>query len=222
MFSLKKKLTAALVAVFFIVQASSALAEEAFLAAVKQCIDGDTLVLDTGQRVRFAGVDTPEKGSKETPPQYYASEARNFTCQQVKGKQIRVVPLSQESRDRYHRLVAEIRLPDGRSLNELLLQEGMATFYFHKNLPADLVRRLTAAQRDAIDRRKGCWAFVLDRPEAQDAFTGNANSRRFFSEACLRKANVAKRNQIRFDSLEEAFKKGFAPVRECGIWPPAK
>ena len=80
MHTLAQMLSAVLVTAFFVFQTAIAHADGLFSATVTQCTDGDTLVLDTGQRVRLAGVDTPEKGSKDTPPQYYAREAARFTC----------------------------------------------------------------------------------------------------------------------------------------------
>ena len=207
MHTLAQMLSAVLVTAFFFFQTAIAHADGLFSATVTQCTDGDTLVLDTGQRVRLAGVDTPEKGSKDTPPQYYAREAARFTCERTRKQRVKVIPLPGASRDRYQRLVAEIILPDGRSLNEQLRQ---------------LVRRLTAAQKDALDKRAGCWGFILTRPQAQEPYIGNRNSKRFFSKACLRTANISKKNQIRFSDLEEAFRSGYAPARPCGIWPSAE
>lgn len=220
--ALDKTLSAVLVAAFFVFQAPIVHADDPFLAAVTQCTDGDTLVLDTGQRVRLAGVDTPEKGSKDSPPQYYAREAQRFTCEQTQKQRIKIIPLPGASRDRYQRLVAEVILPDGRSLNEQLLRQGMASFYAHKNLPGQLVSRLTKAQKKALDGRAGCWAFVLTRPQSKESYIGNKNSKRFFSEACLRKAALSKKNQILFSDLEDAFRAGYAPARPCGIWPTAE
>lgn len=211
-----------LVAAFFILYAAAAPAAPAFSATVRQCIDGDTVVLDTGQRVRLAGIDTPEKGSKDTPPQYYAREAQRFTAERTRGQQVRVLPLSGSSKDRYERLIAELVLPSGESLNELVLREGMGSFYAHKDLPDQLVKRLTAAQKEALDKRAGCWRHVLSLPEARATYVGNRNSNRFFSLDCLRDARVAKRNQVRFADLEAAFRAGYAPARPCGIWPEAE
>ena len=198
MHTLAQMLSAVLVTAFFFFQTVIAHADGLFSATVTQCTDGDTLVLDTGQRVRLAGVDTPEKGSKDTPPQYYAREAARFTCERTRKQRVKVIPLSGASRDRYQRLVAEIILPNGRSLNEQLLQQGMASFYAHKNLPSQLVRRLTAAQKDALDKRAGCWGFILTRPQAQEHYIGNRNSKRFFSKACLRTANISKKIKSAF------------------------
>ena len=152
MHTLAQMLSAVLVTAFFFFQTAIAHADGLFSATVTQCTDGDTLVLDTGQRVRLAGVDTPEKGSKDTPPQYYAREAARFTCERTRKQRVKVIPL----------------------------------------------------------------------PGAQEPYIGNRNSKRFFSKACLRTANISKKNQIRFSDLEEAFRSGYAPARPCGIWPSAE
>ena len=100
MHTLAQMLSAVLVTAFFFFQTAIAHADGLFSATVTQCTDGDTLVLDTGQRVRLAGVDTPEKGSKDTPPQYYAREAARFTCERTRKQRVKVIPLSGASRDR--------------------------------------------------------------------------------------------------------------------------
>lgn len=89
MHTLAQMLSAVLVTAFFFFQTAIAHADGLFSATVTQCTDGDTLVLDTGQRVRLAGVDTPEKGSKDTPPQYYAREAARFTCERTRKQRSR-------------------------------------------------------------------------------------------------------------------------------------
>lgn len=89
MHTLAQMLSAVLVTAFFFFQTAIAHADGLFSATVTQCTDGDTLVLDTGQRVRLAGVDTPEKGSKDTPPQYYAREAARFTCERTRKQRVK-------------------------------------------------------------------------------------------------------------------------------------
>ena len=97
MHTLAQMLSAVLVTAFFFFQTAIAHADGLFSATVTQCTDGDTLVLDTGQRVRLAGVDTPEKGSKDTPPQYYAREAARFTCERTRKQRVGIKGLSQKS-----------------------------------------------------------------------------------------------------------------------------
>ncbi|MFQ8889228.1 MAG: thermonuclease family protein [Bilophila wadsworthia] len=218
MHTLAQMLSAVLVTAFFFFQTAIAHADGLFSATVTQCTDGDTLVLDTGQRVRLAGVDTPEKGSKDTPPQYYAREAARFTCERTRKQRVKVIPLPGASRDRYQRLVAEIILPDGRSSMNSFSRAWL--LFTRTRTSQQLVRRLTAAQRTHWTSAR-LLGFILTRPQAQEPYIGNRNSKRF-SKACLRTANISKKNQIRFSDLEEAFRSGYAPARPCGIWPSAE
>ena len=209
-------------AAFFVLRLALACTACAFPAIVDKCVDGDTLVLNTGERVRLAGIDTPEKGSGKAPAQYYAREAHRFAARLTEGKRVDVIPLSGASRDRHKRLVAEVVLPDGRSLNEEVLRRGMGYLYLHRNLPEKLVRRLHAAQRAALDARDGCWKKILAGPEARQPYIGNSKSFRFFSSSCLRDTSTSPKRQRRFDDLEAAFRAGYAPARQCGIWPAAQ
>ena len=73
-----KMLSAVLVAAFFVFQTTFSHAEGLFSATVTQCTDGDTLVLDTGQRVRLAGVDTPEKVPRTLRPNIMPARRRTL------------------------------------------------------------------------------------------------------------------------------------------------
>ena len=57
---------------------------------VKRAIDGDTLLLTNGERVRLIGVDTPETKHPQKPVQYFGKEASLFTKQMVDGKEARL------------------------------------------------------------------------------------------------------------------------------------
>ena len=46
---------------------------------VTRVVDGDTLVLDGGERVRLIGVDTPETVHPTRPVEYFGREASAFT-----------------------------------------------------------------------------------------------------------------------------------------------
>lgn len=52
-------------------------------------VDGDTLLLGTGERIRLMGVDTPETKRLNTPVQYFGKEATAFTKRMAEGKRIR-------------------------------------------------------------------------------------------------------------------------------------
>lgn len=57
---------------------------------VKHVIDGDTIELANGEKVRLIGVDTPETKHPNKPVEYFGEEAYRFTKRMVKGKKVRL------------------------------------------------------------------------------------------------------------------------------------
>jgi len=53
---------------------------------VQRVVDGDTLMLGTGERVRLIGVDTPETKHPNKPVEYFSKEASAFTRRLAEGK----------------------------------------------------------------------------------------------------------------------------------------
>ena len=90
-------------------------------ALVVRVIDGDTIELQDGSRVRYLGIDTPETGE----PYYVEAAARNKEL--VEGK---VVYLQKGKRDRdeYDRLLRYVYI-DGVFVNAELVAQGFATAY---------------------------------------------------------------------------------------------
>jgi endonuclease YncB( thermonuclease family) len=99
------------------------------LYPVSRVIDGDTIeVIYNGQAesVRFVGIDTAERG------QCFADDATQRVSDLLaeNGNQVYLESdTSQNQRDHYGRLLAFLWLPDGRSLQWLLLAEGYAMEY---------------------------------------------------------------------------------------------
>lgn len=112
--------------------------------------DGDTLTVlcdaRENRRIRLAGIDAPEKG------QPYYRRARQFLSRMAFGQQVR---LRVRERDRYGRLVAEVILPGGQSLNRMAVAEGYAWWY-RRYAAAD--RPLARWEESARTARKGLWA----------------------------------------------------------------
>ena len=53
-------------------------------------VDGDTIILNNGERVRLIGVDTPETKHPRKPVEYFGKEASAFTRRMVEGKAVRL------------------------------------------------------------------------------------------------------------------------------------
>lgn len=90
---------------------------------VVEVIDGDTIDIlyqSQTQRIRLGGIDAPEKG------QAFGSEAKRFVID-LAGR--RYVTVAAEDTDRYGRIIGEVILPDGRSLNREIVKEGYAWWY---------------------------------------------------------------------------------------------
>ena len=125
-------------------------------ATVARVVDGDTIVLRGGERVRYIGMDTPESVKPGTPVQCYAKAAGRENERLVAGRRVRL-RYDAERRDRYGRTLAYVyRARDGLFVNAELVRRGYARVL---TIPPDdahagLFRRLAARAREA---RRGLW-----------------------------------------------------------------
>lgn len=94
------------------------------LGKVVAITDGDTFKLltqdSTLYRIRIANIDCPEK------KQPFSTRAKQFTSDQIFGKQLNV---KVQSKDRYGRLIANVIYDDSLNLSKELLKNGMAWHY---------------------------------------------------------------------------------------------
>jgi len=97
-------------------------------AQVSHVHDGDTLHLDSGEKVRLIGIDTPELARDGRPNEPLAIQARDRLRQLVAASHNQVkLKFDTERRDRYGRLLAHLYSPDGNSFSAQLLKDGLAT-----------------------------------------------------------------------------------------------
>jgi len=92
---------------------------------VKRVIDGDTIELDNGIKVRYIGIDTPETKHPRKPVQYFGKEASEANKQLVLGKKVRMEYDVQKT-DKYGRTLAYVYLEDGIFVNAWLVENGYA------------------------------------------------------------------------------------------------
>jgi micrococcal nuclease len=121
---------------------------------VVRVVDGDTLVLRATGKSRLIGVDTPEVyGGAEC----FGREASAFAERVLRpGLRVRI-ERDAEPRDRYGRALVYLRLPDGRSFNELLVRNGYAV---PMTIPPNVrhADRFRALARQARRRDAGLWS----------------------------------------------------------------
>jgi len=130
------------------------------LAHVVRDVDGDTIDVEIdGQKetVRFIGVDTPETHDPRKPVQCFGEVAAAHTKQLLEGKNVRLEPDSQDSdRDKYHRLLRYVYLPDGTLVNAELIKDGYAFAYVI--FPFTKLDEFRALEAEARDANRGLWA----------------------------------------------------------------
>ncbi|MCM8779904.1 MAG: thermonuclease family protein [Candidatus Omnitrophica bacterium] len=135
---------------------------------VKRVVDGDTLLLENGERVRLIGIDTPEmhesnklyrdaqrtKQDAETIMEL-GRQAYLFTKGLVEGKRVRL-EFDVEKYDKYKRLLAYVYLEDGTFVNAEIVKQGYASLLtIPPNVKyADVFKEL---YRQARENRRGLW-----------------------------------------------------------------
>jgi len=133
---------------------------------VSRVVDGDTLLLESGARVRLQGIDTPETVREDRPVEAWGPEASTFSKNFVAdaNRQVRLT-FSLERKDRYDRFLAFVWKGDVM-LNEELVRAGLAHARLDYRYSGPMKRRLAAAEKEARAAKRGIWseAAASDRP----------------------------------------------------------
>lgn len=203
------------VLLLFIVLCGSAMACSAapvpaggIVAAV---LDGDTVVLNSGQKVRYLGIDAPEIAHETRPAACYGEQAKRANARWVLHKRV-TLEYEKTARDRYGRLLAYVFLPDGRCVNALLLQAGQA-YVYRTAEPFRRWERFLTLQRHAIATRAGLWGACRTRPAPH--YVGNRHSFVVHRPQCRFGQHVSHRHRVTFATRWAAFRAGYRPCRRC-------
>ena len=126
---------------------------------VGRVIDGDTLELSDGTKVRLIGVDTPELARAGRPAEPFAHEAARFTEQFLSQGPVRLELDPYERQDRYGRRLAYVWVGQ-RMLNEELLLAGLARARLEFGYSEVMKVRFAQAEAQARQARRGLWGFT--------------------------------------------------------------
>lgn len=121
----------------------------------KQVIDGDTLDLVDGRRVRLIGINTPEIGRHGEASEPYAQAARKELLRLVRDTDLRLV-VGEEPQDRYGRTLGHLFDADGANIEARLLRQGLG---FTVAIPPNLLLLNCQLQQEKHARmqRLGVW-----------------------------------------------------------------
>jgi micrococcal nuclease len=205
---MKQLITLTLVCLFFFLFQQTSSADT--WHRVKWVIDGDTVVLSDGQKVRYIGIDAPELAHNGHNAEPYGDEAKRFNASLVDRKKVHL-EFDKERNDQYQRLLAYIFLKDGTFVNAEILSNGYAYLLVHRpNIKYTSV--MLQSQRAAMSAKKGIWQNWTERKKN---YVANKQSRRFHLPACPFGKRINPRNRVVFQKKWEAFWEGYAPAKRC-------
>ncbi len=126
-------------------------------AVVDHVVDGDTIVLESGDRVRYILVDTPETTNGKHD--CFGAEAREYNHMLVAGRSV-TLAYDRECRDSYGRLLAYVTVDelDDLEVNRTLLEDGYACILHISPNGDGLVGEYQALEDMAKAAGVGMWS----------------------------------------------------------------
>ena len=126
----------------------------ASLVKVKRVIDGDTIEIEDGRKIRLIGIDTPEL-NKSGEAGCFGREAYDYANKLLTGQTIKLEKDISET-DRYGRLLRFIYLGD-TFINDKLVKDGYARVYTY---PPDVKYqdKFKESESYARDNNLGLWS----------------------------------------------------------------
>jgi endonuclease YncB( thermonuclease family) len=165
-------------------------------------LDGDTLRLPDGRKLRLAAIDAPELGRP------CAAQAAEFLAERLAG-----AGASSCRRPIRHATAtagcSPTSSPDGESVSAALVERGLAWVY---DRPRRVARRAAGAGRRGARRR--ARAARTRRPVALRRDLGSLPPPRLPLGRARRRAPRSRGRPARL------LREGYAPCRSCLPWPP--
>ena len=121
---------------------------------VTEVVDGDTIRLNTGETVRYIGINAPEIAHKNSKPQCFGVQATDENTRLVLNKRVTLMP-DVSDKDKYGRLLRFVWVGN-IFVNQLLIRQGFATT---DTVPPDLGYKqiFLDAQLQAKQEHLGLW-----------------------------------------------------------------
>lgn len=156
-----------LVALLLLVQLCACQQVEAVSGRVTWVYDGDTIEVEHIGRVRLLGIDTPEAKDSERDHFYrhrfqispvtlrvISRQATDFVIQHSRNRTVSLT-FDRERKDSHGRILAYVYLPDGRLLNQMLVEKGLATVFRRDEF--ELKNQFMATEAKARKYKHGLW-----------------------------------------------------------------
>lgn len=178
---------------------------------INRVIDGDTIQLEDGSRVRYIGINTPETKDPRRPVEFMGKEAYQFNKKLVEGKNVRL-EFDVQQRDEYGRLLAYVYVGDTFVNAELVKQGYAQASTYPPNIKyAELFQKL---EKEARENGRGLWA-SQSLAKNEDYYIASQNSQVFHRPDCPYASKIASYNRVKYNTRDEAIKAGKRGCSGC-------
>lgn len=179
-------------------------------------VDGDTIYLNNGEKIRLVGVNTPEHGVKG----YLAS--KRFVEKLCLNKEVGINIDDRKYRDKYGRTLAVV-IVDGKNLNEMLLKEHLAEVMYippsefspYKWAGTTQVNYSTTYTTASSNLKTEQQEQKAVSTNSTGGYIGNLNSHKFHVVDCEGVRKMSEKNKVYYKTRQEAIDDGFVPCKMC-------
>jgi micrococcal nuclease len=177
---------------------------------VNKIINGDTIQLDTGEIVKYIGIEAPELNMKEGGPEFFARQASRQNQRLVLLKKVRL-EFDKEKKDSEGRMLAYVFVKNV-FVNAELIKLGYAKTNIvppndkYKNMFLDY-------EKKAKQSEKGLWQEA--KKDTETFYIGNKRSYAFHRPSCNLIDKIPEKSKIIFRNRADAIKVGFIPDKMC-------
>nr|WP_295001818.1 thermonuclease family protein [uncultured Methanobrevibacter sp.] len=176
-------------------------------------VDGDTIYLDNGEKIRFVGVNTPERGVEG----YITS--KNFVQKLCLNKEVGIDVDDSKHNDKYGRTLGVV-IVDGKNVNEMLLKEGLAEIMYmppSEFYPFDWANDNThiSSTHSSSSTASAPTSAESTSSSGSASYIGNANSGKFHDPSCSSVSKMSDGNKVFFSSRNDAVNQGYIPCKIC-------
>ena len=169
--------------------------------------DGDTIEVEGVGKVRFVGVNTPEKGVEGADTSAYLVKKLCL------NREVSLDIDDAKHTDKYGRTLAVV-IVDGKNLNEILLKEGLAEIMYMP--PSEFYPYNWAGENTTSYSHSSTTSSASsDSSAAAGTYIGNSNSHKFHYPTCSSCSKIAEKNKVVFNSRDEAINQGYVPCKNC-------
>jgi len=178
---------------------------------VKQVLDGDTIKLETGEIVKYSGIDAPKLlKKKNSGAEFYAREATKYNKKLVFMRKVRL-EFDVEKKDQQGRLLAYV-FTKNVFVNAELIRLGYAkSAVVTPNVKyKDLFLNY---QQKAKEEEKGLWQEM--KQDTETSYIGNKRTHSLHRPSCNYVNKIPEKSKIVFRNRADAMKIGYIPCKYC-------